>query len=423
MVRTHSRRLRDEAEAVIASGALGRSDTYPALLRYLVERTVSGRTPKELEIAIDVFDRDSDFDVARDSLVRVYIHKLRQKLDAHYASNPGSPRLQLPRGRYLVVLEDAGEGAAERGRGRWRGGAAAAAVLLAMLAAFAAGRIGAPAPQAQPVPAAADTPLWAPLLSDREPITLVLGDVFVFAELNRDYEVVREIRQFGVRDREALERYAAHRGDDAPAVRPLDSTWLPPGTVRGIDRLLPLLRAGGAPVRIALASELRDGLPERGHTVFVGPMDTLGQLTEPTFAPSRFMLHPSAELLVDRATAEIHLREGLPDRPYSERYVDFALASRRTASHGGRVLVLAAVGDAALVRLVDALTDPADLRHADGSLRAAGVAPDGDLELLYEVVSADGGLGASLRHAGALPYEPDASLPDAPGAAAQSTSQ
>lgn len=423
MVRSYTRRLRDEAEAVIASGALGRSDTYPALLRYLVERTASGRTPKELEIAIDVFDRDADFDVARDSLVRVYIHKLRQKLDAHYAAHPGAPRLQLPRGRYLVVLEGPGTGATAPAHRPWQAAAAAAAVVLALAAGFAAGRLGAPAPTAQALPAVADTPLWAPLLRNGEPVTLVLGDVFVFAELNRDYEVVREIRQFGVRGREELDRYAAHRPDDAPPLRPLDSTWLPPGAVRSVDRLLPLLRAGGGPVRIVLASELRDGLPRSGHTVFVGPLDTLGPLTGPTFDPSRFMLHPSAELLVDRATAEIHLREGLPDRPYSERYVDFALASRRTAAHGGRVLVLGAVGDAALVRLVDALTDPDELRYADEALRTAGVPPGGDLELLYEVVSADAGLAVTLRHAGGLPYAPEAPVLAPDGAAAQSTSQ
>ena len=40
-------------ERIINSGVLGRSKTYGAILRYLVECSVKGDTPKEAAIAID----------------------------------------------------------------------------------------------------------------------------------------------------------------------------------------------------------------------------------------------------------------------------------------------------------------------------------------------------------------------------------
>ena len=45
--------LREHATAIVQSGALGRSRSYARLLEFLVECAGSGRTPKELEIAIE----------------------------------------------------------------------------------------------------------------------------------------------------------------------------------------------------------------------------------------------------------------------------------------------------------------------------------------------------------------------------------
>lgn len=69
---------------IIDSGILGRSKHYPALLQYLVQSSLSGKSPKEIELAIDVLKRDNDFDVSNDSSVRVYIYQLRKKLDSYY---------------------------------------------------------------------------------------------------------------------------------------------------------------------------------------------------------------------------------------------------------------------------------------------------------------------------------------------------
>jgi hypothetical protein len=53
-------------QRIIDSGILGRSKHYSALLQYLVKCSLSGKSPKEIELAIDVLKRDSDFDVSND---------------------------------------------------------------------------------------------------------------------------------------------------------------------------------------------------------------------------------------------------------------------------------------------------------------------------------------------------------------------
>src|SRR5689334_17744594 len=103
--------LREQAASIVRSGALGRSRSYARLLEFLVECARSGRTPKELEIAMEVFGRGADFDPSQDSMVRVYAHNLRQKLEHYYATGGrNEPRqLVLARGEYRISVAESVE--------------------------------------------------------------------------------------------------------------------------------------------------------------------------------------------------------------------------------------------------------------------------------------------------------------------------
>ena len=66
------------AHRIRATGALGRSQLIQKLFDFLIECSATGRAPKETEVAIEVFGKDTGFDVAQDAMVRVYVHKLRR---------------------------------------------------------------------------------------------------------------------------------------------------------------------------------------------------------------------------------------------------------------------------------------------------------------------------------------------------------
>src|SRR5690606_2357067 len=72
------------ADRIIESGVLGKSKVYSRILRYLVDCTVQGTSAKETSIATDVLERAADFDISRDSIVRVYIYQLRNKLGKYF---------------------------------------------------------------------------------------------------------------------------------------------------------------------------------------------------------------------------------------------------------------------------------------------------------------------------------------------------
>jgi hypothetical protein len=96
-----------QAERIRASGVLGRSAQVQRLFDFLVDCAASGRVPKETEIAVDAFSRGVGFDVALDSVVRVYMHKLRHRLDEFYlhAGREESHRIVLPKGEYRLSVK------------------------------------------------------------------------------------------------------------------------------------------------------------------------------------------------------------------------------------------------------------------------------------------------------------------------------
>jgi len=99
--------LAARADRIRASGLLGRSGQLSRLFDYLVECSVLGKSPKEIDIAVEALGRGAEFDVTQDAVVRVYVHKLRRRLDEFY-SGPGraeTQRIVLAKGEYRLSLE------------------------------------------------------------------------------------------------------------------------------------------------------------------------------------------------------------------------------------------------------------------------------------------------------------------------------
>lgn len=83
-----------------------RSTTLSNLFDYLVERSNDPRAPKEIEVAIAVFGKNGTFDTSQNSMVRGYMHRLRQRLDKFNAGKTGL-RLTIPKGEYRLTLSEA----------------------------------------------------------------------------------------------------------------------------------------------------------------------------------------------------------------------------------------------------------------------------------------------------------------------------
>jgi TolB-like protein/tetratricopeptide (TPR) repeat protein len=100
--------VRAELQRVLQSEAFQQAGRASQFLRFIVEETLASRGDrlKGYTIAVEVFERPTDFDAQTDPLVRVEAGRLRRRLMEHYlADGIESPvRIELPRGRYTPTF-------------------------------------------------------------------------------------------------------------------------------------------------------------------------------------------------------------------------------------------------------------------------------------------------------------------------------
>lgn len=92
-------------EAALNSASFARSAQLRALLRYICEHEMAGRTEDltEYQIAVDVLGRRKDVDLADDASVRNRAYELRQRLERYYTTEQRNAeiRIEIPRGGYV----------------------------------------------------------------------------------------------------------------------------------------------------------------------------------------------------------------------------------------------------------------------------------------------------------------------------------
>ncbi len=90
--------------------ALGASGRLVELFDYLVARSAEDRSPKEAEIALAVFGKADADSLRDDPVARVYIHRLRKRLDDFYLRHgaPSGLRLDIPKGDYRIICRSTG---------------------------------------------------------------------------------------------------------------------------------------------------------------------------------------------------------------------------------------------------------------------------------------------------------------------------
>ena len=102
MISTNSNNVYQYLTKVINSKTFEKSVVSNQLLKYLVTQSLNGETPKEFQIAFDLFgERAKD---EKEKNIRVYVHNLRKKLIEYY-KNEGSNdeiRFEIPKGHYAI---------------------------------------------------------------------------------------------------------------------------------------------------------------------------------------------------------------------------------------------------------------------------------------------------------------------------------
>ncbi len=404
-----------EVERIRGSGLLGRGTQMQRLFEFLVSCHAASRVPKELEVAVDGFGRGADFDVAQDATVRVTVHKLRRRLEDFYRDEGAAApfRLSLPRGEYRLSL-DSGAAAAQAPQPFWRrwwpttarerGAAIALAVLVALTLTLAGMLLNRPAVDTR-VSTVRDSGLWAPLLSDRLPIQLVLGDYYIFGETDSAGMVRRLVRDFDVNSQQDLEKRFVSDPTQASQYADLNLGYLPTSSAQALREVLPIVAASGKHVTLTLSSELDPSTIKTTHVVYIGYLSALGMLQDMIFAGSRYSFGGSYDELIDTESGETWVSEGGEPHPSAERYRDFAYLASFRGPGDVQHLVIAGTRDTGLMQAAETAVAPEALQEL-----ARQHTPWRSFEALYEVQGVNG-LNVESRLIGVHPTRAEKPAP------------
>ncbi len=278
------------------------SNRYQDLLKYLVGKSAKESSLKEIEIAIDVFGKDSSFDPNTNPLIRSYISNLRKKLEHYYLTTKDkyNHRLEIPKGQYLVNFIPAGNLNGYKKYKNYTNYIYLTIIFLLII--FLIYRaVKAPTVSKEiATPTPASNPIWKEFLQpDSRPTTIVLGDYFFMTKKTDDPDRVF-IRNTKINDEKDFQQYVKKYPDIYDKYEILNFTYLRPSASLGLLEILRVLGSSMRNVTIKLASQLKWEDLEKHNIIFLGTFKTLHKLdTLITKTNLRFGVEPSSLKIVD----------------------------------------------------------------------------------------------------------------------------
>jgi hypothetical protein len=395
-------RIADLAERFRSSGAIGRAEVVGRLFDFLLEQTLAGRSPKETEVAHEVFGRTPAYDGSQDASVRVHIHRLRKKLDELHAGTSGE-RLTIPRGEYRLALVAGGKAREDyapparsseaetlpivepsgRTVGAW-----IRTLLIALGVGIVAGLGIASASglgRDRGANALSSTDFWQPLAVSKASTFVITGDYYLFGEAADTFTVTRLIRENSINSQRDLDDYLMARPEYIGRFVDLGLHYSPVSAGYAMSDLLPVVNdltksAGVRRPYVVTMSRFAPEALKRSNIVYIGFLNALGMLRDPLFEASGFALGRSYDDLVDRASGKHYVADG--PRPASSRSPgrNFAYLASLPGPTGNHIRIIAGTVDAAVMQAAEIAIDKAQLEEIARQVGGAAA-----FEALYEV--------------------------------------
>ena len=187
------------------------SDINLKLLKYLIDGELEGKSIKESDIASDLFGRDKNsFDSTQDSIVRSHMHSLRKQLNKYYLVDGINDEIKfiLPKGSYRVELieNDNNNPSIETNKKRIKilsYSSIGFSIILIFISVFFYQKYSSLQTKAENAFTEIN-PVWRDLVASDIPTILVVGNFFVFKEIDEISKRKRIIRDNQINSSEEL---------------------------------------------------------------------------------------------------------------------------------------------------------------------------------------------------------------------------
>ena len=212
------------------------------LLKYLVDESIKNHSPTEYDIAINVFDRDANFNPNEDAIVRVSIHNLRKKLENFYLHEGKHAKIQLeiPKGCYEIIFNDSKARARKSLSNKKLWLAFSFLVLLALLiwTRFEIWHLKRNLQYEQQI---SHHPVFKGIYNSTLPKLIVLGDDFFFLERSKGQEII--VRKHNINSLNDLRQLILNSPDEKIKGK-TPYAFIPMSSIKPLLSILPIFKSG-----------------------------------------------------------------------------------------------------------------------------------------------------------------------------------
>jgi hypothetical protein len=379
------------------SKAIGRSENYKRLINFLVGRVVSGMAkeaknaipPKEIEIAIEVFNKKQHYNPSNDSTVRVYISNMRKKLSQYYQEEGKNEkfRITIPPGSYALEFYSQIESVSDsehllpakvsNRKATIEGNTLFGLIILivALLVSFSLNIIQFKKLESlQTINRSKiqNHAVWRDLYENNKPLLLVVGDLFVYREKNTDHSNDRLIRNFYINSKEDLVHYVQEFPDKSHLIHKAGRKILPKSSFEMFKALLPLFN-DNQDFQFKLASQLNAEDIKQYNIIYIGFSRSMGMLR--TYHRKSHFETRGKEIIHSSAGLHYKLNGYL-----LQEYTDFGLFTKINSVDNNVIYFITGITDAAVMHMSKKLTNAAYLKRIDNMKFK-------EFDILYEVKS------------------------------------
>ncbi|MBI2417929.1 MAG: hypothetical protein HYV28_08505 [Ignavibacteriales bacterium] len=343
-------------KTIIESPEFKDSNRLKEILTYLVHESIKGNKPKEISIALDVLGKGKDFDSKSDSIVRVYVNNLRNKLDTYYKTVPPQAvhyRIIIPKGSYELDFIAIEEQKKAKVTVREVAITAVIVILISVIVFMKLVNTG------NESSALVNHPLLKDFITAKnKPTLVVLGDFFFMNDLEKGLTFHNNVRNFKINNIDDFLKVA--KSDDTFNKRfsPARYTYLRPSATLGLIKLLPYLNVSEKAYEIKLASQLTAEDFKSFNVIFIGQAKSL-------FIIQLFIENYGIKFDLNTSSISLKTRETDSMQTYTSSQImggkyenDFSMIIRGTTSQGADFLFLMGFSEIGVLGAVNAITDP-----------------------------------------------------------------
>jgi hypothetical protein len=384
---TDIKEILENLDNILTSSEFKDSMTYNSLLKYLVNSSLKKSIPKEITIAIEVFEKGPDFNTNKDSTVRHHIHTLRKKLDKYYRTEGIHSKIKfvIPKGHYEVKffknrsLAGFSINLFKIPRSIWF----FTTLLFFLTSFFLLWLIQKTDTNYSFDYSEKQFPYWSSFFKNQYHTTIVIGDDFWLDEYRSEFQRYRQVRDWEINSEVDLNNFLRQF--------PNEKTWqseirgIPFGMLNNIFDLFEIIKIFNSPLSFRMSSDTNLDELKSHNLIYVGEFRNLRKLNKVLFnLPVRFQYQPKEKLFIlsGQDTIETFNRIEAPYQQENKFNIDYSLIASMPGPSDENFLFIAGFGYSGRLERTKMLKDPQKLRAVFKELNYN----DGNFPLYFIIV-------------------------------------